>query len=235
MIAACDMRVAMSIRPCPQIQPGPGRVVLMKSTTRYMGAMAKLKLVGSSEAIQGTAGHPIFSLDRGDYVPLGDLQPDEHVRTADGWAIVESLARWWGCETVHNLEVDAEHRYFVGAERIESHNAGGCNGALRGADGRFAPNPATLARNNGNGVHGNTAGNQYAERYELYDKNGIFQKNGVSQNANTRYSKAELAGGRVRVVETGPRRQMLDNERFATETNPGPLNREPWAGTRKPK
>ncbi len=115
----------LSIRPCPPIEHGPGRLVLMKSTTRHSGEMAKLKLVGSDEAIEGTYGHPIFSLDRGLYIPLGELVPGEHVRTAEGWAIVESLARSWGAKTVHNLEIESEHRYFVGPLGIDCHN-GGC-------------------------------------------------------------------------------------------------------------
>ncbi|MFO0860599.1 MAG: hypothetical protein U0570_08580 [Phycisphaerales bacterium] len=89
--------------------------------------MAKLKLVGSGDLVEGTVGHPIFSLDRAGYVPLGSLLPGEHVRTADGWAIVESLARSWDVRTVYNLEVETEHRYYVGQCRVESHNAGGCD------------------------------------------------------------------------------------------------------------
>ena len=32
-----------------------------------------LTLAGVADAITGTADHPIFSEDRGEYVPLGDL------------------------------------------------------------------------------------------------------------------------------------------------------------------
>lgn len=48
----------LEIKPCPEIRPGPGRLVLMKSTTRYTGDMATITLVGSCDAITGTAGHP---------------------------------------------------------------------------------------------------------------------------------------------------------------------------------
>jgi RHS repeat-associated protein len=82
-------------------------------------------------------------------------------------------------------------------------------------------------------VHGNTAGNQPAERYKKYDKKGKFLKHGVSQNASKRYTKKQLNGGRVVVVERGPRSKMLRNERKAIETNPGPENHEPWAGAKQ--
>ena len=113
----------LEIKPCPEIRPGPGRLVLMKSATRYTGDMATLTLAGSCDAITGTAGHPIFSIDRAAYVHLGDLMPGERVRTADGWATVEAMSRWRGEQEVYNLEVDGEHRFFVGGARIESHNA----------------------------------------------------------------------------------------------------------------
>jgi hypothetical protein len=81
--------------------------------------------------------------------------------------------------------------------------------------------------------HGNTAGNQPAELYEKYDKNGSFEKHGVSQDASKRYTKKQIDGGEVRVVERGPRREMLNKERERVETNPGPKNKERWAGKRK--
>jgi RHS repeat-associated protein len=81
--------------------------------------------------------------------------------------------------------------------------------------------------------HGNTAGDQPAELYEKYDKNGNFEKHGVSQDANKRYSKKELDGGTVKVTDRGPRKEMLQKERQKVETNPGPKNKEPWAGKKK--
>ncbi len=112
-----------SVQPCPKITPGPGRVVMMKSTTRYRGEMAKLTLEGVQTPIVGTLGHPIYSEDREGFVPLGDLEIGEAVRTAEGWAIVESLARMWSeGTTVHNLEVEGEHRFLVGSAGVVSHN-----------------------------------------------------------------------------------------------------------------
>lgn len=74
----------LAVKPCPPIKDGSERVVLMKSTTRYTGEMATVKFTGSSQAITGTYGHPVFSVDRDGYVELGDLKPGERVRAADG-------------------------------------------------------------------------------------------------------------------------------------------------------
>ncbi|MBL8761112.1 MAG: RHS repeat-associated core domain-containing protein, partial [Phycisphaerae bacterium] len=83
--------------------------------------------------------------------------------------------------------------------------------------------------------HGNTAGDQPADLYKKYDKDGNFLKDGVSQDAQKRYTKKKLAGGKVKVIERGPRREMLRKERERVETNPGPENHEPWAGKKRPK
>jgi len=82
-------------------------------------------------------------------------------------------------------------------------------------------------------VHGNTAGNQPAEKYKKYDKNGKFLKHGVSQKASTRYTKKQLNGGRVVVMERGPRSKLLRSERKLIERDPGPENHEPWAGAKQ--
>ena len=53
--------------------------------------------------------------------------PGERVRTADGWATAETLARWWGSQEVQNLEVDRDHRFLVGVGGVVSHNAENCD------------------------------------------------------------------------------------------------------------
>jgi hypothetical protein len=55
-----------------------------------------ITLAGCCDAITGTAGHPIFSIDRAEYVDLSALIPGERVRTADRWATVAAMSRWRG-------------------------------------------------------------------------------------------------------------------------------------------
>lgn len=83
--------------------------------------------------------------------------------------------------------------------------------------------------------HRNRADDRPASLYEKYDKNGNFEKHGVTHHENPakRYTKKEIDQGRVDGVDRGPRKKMLEKERELVETNPGPKNREPWAGRRK--
>ena len=67
--------------------------------------------------------------------------------------------------------------------------------------------------------------------YKRYDKDGNFQKHGISNDPNKRYSDVELDGGFLDVYDSGTRKDMLTKERNLVETNPGPLNNESWAGS----
>jgi hypothetical protein len=93
-------------------------------------------------ALVGTHTHPVYSEDRCGYVGLGDLEVGERVRTAEGWATVEAMARWWGSATVHNLEVEAQHRFLAGAAGVVSHNAGGGGGGGSCGGGSCGPGSA---------------------------------------------------------------------------------------------
>jgi hypothetical protein len=106
-------------------------------------------------------------------------------------------------------------------------------GRLRTSDGRFAFDGGAKKAKPSAGTHGNTAGTQEAVLYERYDAEGKFLKHGISQDPAKRYSKAELAGGYLIETQRGPRVEILAIERELVETNPGPLNKEPWAGKRK--
>jgi hypothetical protein len=61
----------------------------------------------------------------------------------------------------------------------------------------------------------------------------FHEKHGVSQDSSKRYTKKEIGGGTVKVSDRGTRKEMLKKEREKVETNPGPKNKEPWAGKRK--
>jgi len=84
---------------------------------------------------------------------------------------------------------------------------------------------------------GNKLDDKPATLYEKYDKDGKFQKHGITKNEDPtkRYTKKEIGGGKVVPVERGPRKEMAKKERENVETNPGPDNHEPWAGKRKNK
>jgi RHS repeat-associated protein len=86
-------------------------------------------------------------------------------------------------------------------------------------------------------VHGNSDKSpKEAVLYEKYDKNGKFEKHGITgkKPIEKRYTKKEIDGGYMVGKDKGPRKEIKAKERAKVETNPGPKNKEPWAGKKKP-
>lgn len=112
-------------------------------------------------------------------------------------------------------------------------------GRLQYQSGGYAPDGAASAAaavaKSRRTPHGNTAGDQRAYLYGRYDADGNFLKWGITQDLDMRYTDVELAGGRLVPKSSGPRREILRQERDLVETCPGPLNCEPWAGKRQPR
>ncbi|MCZ2340409.1 MAG: hypothetical protein LC104_01275, partial [Bacteroidales bacterium] len=80
----------LAIDPCPEIPAGPGRTVT--GVFRHgWGVVYDLWVVGESEPLGGTASHPVWSVDRNTWVPLGELRPGERVSTSNGTASVERV------------------------------------------------------------------------------------------------------------------------------------------------
>jgi hypothetical protein len=53
---------------------------------------------------------------------------------------------------------------------------------------------------------------------------------GISRNPGNRYTRGFMQDKSMEIMQSGSRREMLNLERFIVERDPGPLNREPWAG-----
>ena len=84
-------------------------------------------------------------------------------------------------------------------------------------------------------VHGNSKlSPRTTYLYRLEDADGNFLKWGVTQDLQGRYPEAYMLDKRIIRVDEGSRAEMLRLERELVETQPGPLNHEPWAGKRKP-
>jgi RHS repeat-associated protein len=115
-----------------------------------------------------------------------------------------------------------------------------CEGQIRTDDGRLRNADGTFAFDGGpkrsasNTTHGNSRDSTApATLYALYDRDDNFRKWGISQDHNTRYTSAELNGGKIRPLRSGPRAEMINRERRLVERFPGPDNKEPWAGKRR--
>ena len=68
--------------------------------------------------------------------------------------------------------------------------------------------------------------------YRLETKSGEYLKTGVTskKNIESRYTKKFMADKRMVPLKKGSRAEMLKEERKIVQKNPGPLNKEPWAG-----
>lgn len=84
--------------------------------------------------------------------------------------------------------------------------------------------------------HGNFVDDRPASLYEKVDKDDKLLKHGIThhEDPRKRYTKKQIGDGKVNLIERGPRKEMIKKERERVETNPGPENREPWAGKRRP-
>jgi hypothetical protein len=103
-----------------------------------VGALATTAAAGvgpcateGATVLRPTATHPIYSETAGKWVKAGDLRPGDHVRTDIGTAEVTEIRPYPGQHQVFNLEVEGDHEYFAGDQRVLSHNSGtglGCGG-----------------------------------------------------------------------------------------------------------
>ncbi len=86
----------------------------------------------NGQVISCTPNHPFFSIDRHEYIPVGELNFGETVQTAGERAVrfIGGKSREKG-EHVYNFEVWREHNYYVGSEGSEDfvlvHNSCGRN------------------------------------------------------------------------------------------------------------
>ena len=116
----------IAINPCPPIQTGVGTVVTGKFVHQCAPGtgLVYLRIEGQSEPTGVTDNHPYWSVDRQDFVPVGELRVGELVETEFGAKRVQSVEFWTGFEgLLYNLET-TEHVFRVGSVGTLVHN--GC-------------------------------------------------------------------------------------------------------------
>ena len=111
-----------AVRDCPPIAEGEGRVVTGRFVTREAINVVTVRLANGTE-IRATDVHPVWSVDREEWVPAGELQPGEQVDTLAGPVAVASVERLESRVDVHNIEVHGEHVFRVTADGVLVHNA----------------------------------------------------------------------------------------------------------------
>lgn len=121
----------LSVRPVPEIESGPGRVVL-GTVTHMNSEVLVIALQGSKDPLEPTATHRLYSTDRKAWVPSGELREGEHLLTQQGPIAITSITPKPGIHRVFNIEVETEHSYLVTPIGVLSHNQSFCGetGAL---------------------------------------------------------------------------------------------------------
>ena len=118
----------LSVGPAPQITGKRDKARVVTATFHHSsGDVIDLVVDGDKgdrETFGTTSNHPFWSVDRREYVQAGSLKSGERVLTFSGDTkrVVSKLPRP-GPEPVYNLEVHAEHVYFVGHDGVLVHNA----------------------------------------------------------------------------------------------------------------
>jgi len=72
-----------------------------------------------------TSNHSIYSADRLDFVPAGELRVGETLRNLDGFVRIESIEQLGSEERVYNLEIHGEHVFRVAYSGVLVHNSSG--------------------------------------------------------------------------------------------------------------
>lgn len=113
----------LDVRPCPEITPGPGRVVT--ATFHHHAAQTiDIAIEGLGGPIGSTPNHPFWSETEQAFVRADKLSPGDEVRTLHGTARVASVTPRGPPEPVYNLEVQFEHVYRVANAGVLVHNGG---------------------------------------------------------------------------------------------------------------
>ena len=115
-----------TVEDCGPIARGDGSVITGRFTTSRVNVIVRLTVTGpdgTTEVLEGTTVHPIWSVDRNDWIQLSELQEGERLQATDGIATVLSIAIVSTNVPVYNIEVHGEHVYQVGELGVLVHNA----------------------------------------------------------------------------------------------------------------
>ena len=113
----------VEVGPCPELEPGEGRLVT-GTFSHQSGEVFDITVDGLTEPIGCTGAHPFWSEDRHEFIPARDLRLGETLRTESGTLrqITRITPRRGPPVPVFNLEVDAEHVYYVSVDGVLVHN-----------------------------------------------------------------------------------------------------------------
>jgi hypothetical protein len=133
-LEASGLALVTAIDDCPPIADGEGSVVTARFVTREVHVVASVDVLGADgtvETITGTTIHPVWSVDRQEWVPLAELAEGETLQGLDGLAVVLGVSLSRVSQPVYNIEVHGEHVYQVGELGLVVHNVKSISGVSR--------------------------------------------------------------------------------------------------------
>ncbi len=210
----------LAVESAPDVRAGPGHVVLMEVTHENRHIL-RLQFAETSEMLEPTALHPLFSVDRDLWLAAGDLFLGERIRAEAGDRTI--VGAWWRAPArVFNFEIERSHAYLVGNDGVWSHNAG-CSDWLKpgtvGADpAAGGPGGVVYLRRDTLGKLGDYVGqaeswSRFAERVGEHarDFRGSKFEFSILDRAEGRYSEG---GGRI--VDAGGRWSSKHESQYPT-------------------
>jgi hypothetical protein len=114
---------------CPEIADGDGEVVIGRFATRQVTKTIRITMQ-DGVSLEGTPVHPIWSVDRNQFVEMSELIEGEQLQTLDGPRLIARIEVRNQPVPVYNIEVFGEHVYQVAELGILVHNAVQCSHAI---------------------------------------------------------------------------------------------------------
>lgn len=109
----------------PYEPPTPGYNRVIGTIKHHNATLIQLFFEGAEDEPLGvTPNHPLWSEDRSDWVPSGELRIGEKVTTTESSARLLRSQQKPGKHTVYNIEVHRSHSFHVGKLGLMAHNTG---------------------------------------------------------------------------------------------------------------
>ena len=109
----------------PFQKPTPGYRPVIGTIKHLNAKVLELFFEGAeSEPLGVTPNHPLWSEDRQDWIPAGELRIGEAVSTTEASSRLLRRRERPGLHTVHNIEVHRSHSYHVSKLGLLAHNTG---------------------------------------------------------------------------------------------------------------
>ncbi|MDR0609350.1 MAG: hypothetical protein LBG58_04515, partial [Planctomycetaceae bacterium] len=185
-----------------EIRAGPGRVVLttVNHLSRGICNLTYTTQDGKSETIRPTISHRFFSLDRNEWIHIGDARFGEKLQGFGNTPItVVSVIPFGGTERVYNMTVEEDHVFYVGYLNLLTHNLGCLT--YNGKDGWVSPQRLKYGMDkNPYNIHAlkHTPGGWYEQGdtvFKLEKDADLFALLDEAWEKRTGYGKPQKSGG----------------------------------------